>query len=126
MKRTVFLTLMACLFCASTFVSAETVNVVYDTNPGIRYAEYTVTFSDSTVLGFNLYSGYWYFDGAITLRDSLYIPDSIVCNSQTVPVQTIDADFSAAPNLVKLSVPATVTYIKPFSSQILRHASISA
>ena len=117
MKRTVFLTLMAWLFCASTFVSAETVNVVENWDSGIDQASHTATLNDGTVLGFlEKYTNVWYFVGAITTRDSLYVPDSICYNSQTSAVEKIGdfyrVDFSAAPNLAKLSLPKTLTYIE--------------
>ncbi|MGM9810572.1 MAG: leucine-rich repeat protein [Paludibacteraceae bacterium] len=119
MKSNLFLTLVACLFCASTIVSAETVNVVYNPDSGINGASSTATLDDGTVLGFEPSGEGWYFVGAITSRDSLYVPEGVIYDEQTYPITGIgqpydEVDVTSATNLVKLSLSESITNIRGY------------
>lgn len=101
---------------------AETVTVVYDSNASsIRNGYYTATLSNGTVIGFSVSSSVATFQGAISQKTSVSIPDTIVytnnnSNTYKFPVRYIGysnsgstLDFDNAQSVTSLTLPATIT-----------------
>lgn len=115
--------------------STTIVDVVYDSSSGISGANLTATLDDGTVLGFHQYlasrtisqTGDVYFEGAISMRQELIIPDSIRYPSgEKYAVVTINnCDLSQASNVTSLTLPAKISslYGLPSSIKVLHAKS---
>ena len=93
------------------------VEVVSNSNSGIKNATYTATLEDGTVLGFYISSSRAYFCGAKTTVESITVPETISYNGMTYAVNYIGTrnggtlDFGSATSVVSLTLPSNITEI---------------
>ncbi len=91
------------------------VEVVSNSNSGIKNATYTATLEDGTVLGFYISSSRAYFYGAKTTTKSITVPETISYNGMTYAVNYIGnggtLDFGSATSVVSLTLPSNITDI---------------
>lgn len=105
--------------------SAITVDVVYDSSSGINGANLTTTLNDGTVLGFYqnsaLHRSDVYFNGAISTKQEIIIPDSIRFSSgdkYAVIYVSSACDLSQAPNVTSLTLSAKINRIYGLPSTV--------
>lgn len=93
------------------------VEVVYNNNSGIQYADYTATLKDGTILGFSINYSTVYFCGAKSSSKSVTVPETVSYNNKTYTVKYIGRDryytldFGEATSVVSLTIPSTATDI---------------
>ena len=117
--------ILAAVPVKSLAYTARTVNVVANSTSGIANATFTATLDDGTILGFDSNA---YFCGAISRQTELSIPDSIsgdlwffdmpICCAVKQIGYNSNCDFSNAPNVTSLILPATVTDIDALPSVV--------
>lgn len=107
---------------APSLNAAVTVPVVTDNASGIQNATLTATTSDGTTYGFYRSGSNAYFNGAISTKTSLSVPDSIDYNGSRYPVKYIGynstIDFSKAQSVTDLTIPATTTSLNSLPSTV--------
>lgn len=95
------------------------VEVVYNNNSGIQYADYTATLEDGTILGFSINHSTAYLCGAKSSSKSVTVPETVSYNNKTYTVEYIGRyrdsdytlDFEEATSVVSLTIPSTSTDI---------------
>ena len=103
---------------AAVAESSDVLEVTYNNNSSINYAQYTGTLADGTVLGFYRSGSSVYFCGAITSATALVVPEKILYNGTEYEVGCFgtyysgeNIDFEEAPNVTSLTLPSVLTYI---------------